>query len=314
VAFANQQADANTACPNAKNAVASEIKRVIDAYRTANTGADGKTTLEYIVIAGNRSVIPFYQSPDVAGMANEREYVPPVAPDTASEAGLKVGLVQGQDYYGSSVALNREGRLFYVPDLAVGRMVDNAADIVTTVDASIAANGVVSPASALVTGYDFVGDAATEINNQVSAGLNRADCSSTNSCITTDTLIQQPGLPPSDPSAWTASQLLAKLTAAGKDDIIVLTGHFAAGSLVAGITRRGCWRPRSQPLQPTIPTAWSLRSAVTAASAYPMAMYSGCEPDPDWAKAFLPRLPALMAASGYACGGTTTHRVGERAS
>ena len=314
VAFANAQADANPGCPTAKNKVAREIKRIVDVYRTANAGAGGKTTLEYVVIAGNRSVIPFYQSPDVAGMANEREYIPPVAANTPTEAGLKVGLVQGQDYYGSSVALDRGGRLFHVPDLAVGRLVDNAADVVTAIDAYIAVNGVVKPGSALVTGYDFVSDAAEEIKSQVRAGLNLPACANTNSCVTPDSLIQPEGLPPSHPSAWNADQLRGKLTAAGKDDIIVMTGHFAAGSLVAADYK----------------TEMRASEILTAAADYTgsVILALGCHggftipgndllqdtsPDPDWAKAFLRRKAAgFVAASGYAYGSTTTIEWGER--
>ncbi len=314
VAFANAQADANAACPSAKNRVAREIKRIVDDYRAANVGGDGKTTLEYIVLAGNRSVIPFYQSPDTAGMANEREYVPPVGANTPTEAGLKTGLVQGQDFYGSSAALDRGGRLFYVPDLAVGRLVDNAADISTAISAYIAADGVVTPRSALVTGYDFVGDAAQEINTQVTAGLNSATCANTNSCVTPDTLIQPPGLPPSDPSAWSADQLRATLTAAGKDDIIVMTGHFAAGSLVAADYKTGMTASEITTAAADYTGAVVLALGCHGGFSIPGSdLLQDISPDPDWAKAFLRRNAAgFVAASGYAYGSTTTVEWGER--
>ncbi len=89
VAFANTEADQTLACPAAKNTVAKEIKNVVDAYRAANP------SLEYIVLAGGADVIPFFQVQDVSGLADEKDYVPPVAPSTASEAGLKTNLVQG---------------------------------------------------------------------------------------------------------------------------------------------------------------------------------------------------------------------------
>jgi hypothetical protein len=312
-AFANAQADANPACPSAKNKVAREIKRIVDAHRSANVDG-GATTLEYIVLAGNRSVIPFYQLPDVAGMANEREYVPPVAPDTPTEAGLKVGLVQGQDFYGSSVTLDRGGRPFFVPDLAVGRLVDNAADIVTVVDAYLAAGGLVTPRSALVTGYDFVGDAAEEINAQMTRGLNAPACADTNACVTPDTLIQAPGLPPSDPSAWSADQLRAKLTAAGKDDIIVMSGHFAAGSLVAADYKTGMTAAEIATAGADYTGAVVLALGCHGGFSLPESdLLADASPDPDWAKAFLRRNAAgFVAASGYAYGSTTTIEWGER--
>ena len=47
-----------------------------------------------------------------------------------------------------------------------------------------------------------------------------------------DTLIQAPGLDPADPSAWSADDLRAKLFAGGHD-VVMLTGHFSAGNLLA---------------------------------------------------------------------------------
>jgi hypothetical protein len=114
VAFANTQADANLGCPFAKNTVAKEIKNVIDAYKAANP------TLQYIVLAGGADVIPFFQVQDVSGLANEKDYVVPVAPSTASEAGLKTNLVQGQDAYGSQVDVTLAGLTLSLPNLAVG--------------------------------------------------------------------------------------------------------------------------------------------------------------------------------------------------
>jgi hypothetical protein len=115
VAFANAQADQNLGCPSARNTVAKEIKKVIDVYRAANP------TLQYIVLAGGADVIPFFQVQDVSGLANEKDYVPPVAPSTASEAGLQTNLVQGQDAYGSQVNITQAGFTLALPNLAVGR-------------------------------------------------------------------------------------------------------------------------------------------------------------------------------------------------
>jgi len=162
VALANAQADSNPTCPSAKNIVAKEIKQVIDAYRTSNS-TGGETTLQYLVLAGGADVIPFFQVLDVSGLANEREYVAPVAPETPSDAGLRSGLVQGQDAYGSQTNLTVAGRTLALAELAVGRLVNDAADISTAIGAYIATNGVVAPDSSLVTGYDFVGDAAAAI-------------------------------------------------------------------------------------------------------------------------------------------------------
>lgn len=297
VAFANTEADANLACASAKNTVAKEIKNVVDAYRDVNPG------LEYIVLAGSADVIPFFQVQDVSGLAFEKEYVVPVAPNTASEAGLKTNLIQGQDAYGSQIEITQAGHTLALPDLAVGRLVDTAADISIAVNAYIDTDGVVNPSSALVTGYDFVGDAAVAIQAELDAGTN----------ATSDTLIQAPGLPPTDSSAWTADQLRTKLF--GSDfDIAVLTGHFSAGNLLAAdyaselaaaeitapsadftdvlILTLGCHGGYTIPIEDLLP---------------------GISPNPDWAKAFLRKGAAgYVAATGYAYGDTEFVEYGER--
>ena len=297
VAFANTQADQNLACPFAKNTVAKEVKKVIDAYRAVNP------SLHYIVLAGGADVIPFFQVQDVSGLADEKDYVPPVAPSTASEAGLKTNLVQGQDAYGSQVDLTQAGHTLALPDLAVGRLVDSASDISSAVNAYISSNGLMVPHSTLITGYDFVGDAAVAVKNEMDAGTNS----------TADTLIQAPGLPPTDPSAWTADQLRTKLLA-GNFDIAMLSGHFSAGNLLAA------------DYASQLSAAEIALSATDLSNVLFMALgchggYSlpgsdllgGVSPDPDWAKVFLRKGAAgYVSATGYAYGDTELTEYGER--
>ena len=73
------------------------------------------------MLARGADIIPYFQTQDVSGLANEKDYVPPVAPSTASEAGLATNLVQGQDAYGSQVDITQAGHTLALPDLAVGR-------------------------------------------------------------------------------------------------------------------------------------------------------------------------------------------------
>jgi hypothetical protein len=300
VDFARTQADAFPGCPSAKNLLGKEIKAVIDAHKTANAG-----TVDYVVLAGGADVIPFHQVQDVAGLASEADYVPPVAPSTPSEAGLRLGLVAGQDFYGSDVELSLNGRTIAVPSTAVGRLVDTAADVTAAVDAYIATNGVVAPDSSLVTGYDFVGDAAQEIAADVAIGT----------AATPETLIQAPGEQPTAPSAWTATQLKTKLLA-GNHDLILLTGHFAAGNLLAADykTELSANEVASSPtnLTNTVVLALGCHSGYTITSPD---LLTGASPDPDWAKAFLRKgVAGYIAATGYAYGDTELVEYGERLS
>ena len=297
VVFANTEADSNLACAAAKNTVAKEIKNVIDAYRAVNPA------LEYIVLAGGADVIPFFQVPDVSGLAFEKEYVAPVAPSTASEAGLKTNLVQGQDAYGSQVEITQAGHTLALPDLAVGRLVDNASDVSFAVNAYIQTGGVVAPNSALVTGYDFVGDAAVAIKAEMDAGTNS----------TSDTLIQAPGLPPTDPTAWTANQMRAKLFG-GNFDIAVLSGHFSAGNLLAADYVSELTAAEIAASANDFSDVLILTLGCHGGYSIPEGdLLDGISPDPDWAKAFLRKGAAgYVAATGYAYGDTELTEYGER--
>ena len=302
VTWANAQADQYPTCPSAKNTVAREIKSVIDAYQTANA-AGGATTLKYIVLAGGASAIPFFQTQDVAGLASEKEYIAPVAPSTPSEAEKRAGLVQGQDGYGAQVNLRRGDRTIAIPNLAVGRLVERASDISAAVNRYIATGGVVVPRSALVTGYDFVGDAALAIKSEVEAGT----------ASSADTLIQAPGLPPSDPSAWTADQLRAKLLT-GRHDLAVLSGHFSAGNLLAADYSSTLTADEVARSPADLSNAIILALGCHGGYSIPSSdLLAGASPDPDWAKAFLRKGAAgFVAATGYAYGDTELTEYGER--
>ncbi len=294
---AKTQVSQNVGCAFARNILATEIKQVIDAYRAANP------SLQYIVLAGGADVIPFFQSPDLSGLAYEKEYVPPVAPSSASDAALQSNLVLGQDAYGSQVNITQAGFTVALPNLAVGRLVNTASDISAAVNAYVQTNGVITPDSALVTGYDFVGDAAVAVQSELEAGTNAS----------ADTLIQAPGLPPTDPTAWNANQLRTKLLSGGHD-IVMLSGHFSAGNLLAAdyTTQLSAAElvPASVDLSHVLVMALGCHGGYNIPNSD---LLSSLSPDPDWAEAFLRKGAAgYIAATGYAYGDTELVEYGER--
>jgi CSLREA domain-containing protein len=217
VAAANAQADANPGCPYAKNLVAAAIKDIINGYRALNP-------LDYVVIVGNDETIPFFRYPDNSLLGNEMEYVPPVRDETASQASLRQGYILTQDAYGSNVDLALKVNEFPIPDLAVGRLVETGADVITVIDAYLGTDGgvVSTPTSALVTGYDFLEDVARAVQTELEAGL----------ASDIDTLIAPGNLSPQDPAAWTAADLRAALLNS-PHDLVFLAGHFSANSTLA---------------------------------------------------------------------------------
>ena len=187
----NVQADTHASCVYAKNLVADEIKDIVGKYRENNSA------LKYVVLVGGDGSIPFFRYPDPAYLGPESDYVPPVKSGSASEASLGFNYVLGQDEYGSTTVLNIGSARIPIPDLAVGRLVETAADATAMIDAyspatAGAALKTLTPTSALETGYDFLADTAHAVSDQLQAGMgvDRRRAESTN-----DELISEYGAP-----------------------------------------------------------------------------------------------------------------------
>ena len=157
-------------CPYATNLVAREIQSIVDRYR-------GDAT-KYVVIAGGDDVIPFFRYPDTSGLGQESQFEPPVNPNTPAGASLDNDQVLGQDAYGSDTEVTISGLTMPVPDLAVGRLVKTPGEIMATVDHLLGPPGRHSsprPTSSLVTGYDFLADAAGAVGQEFATALPRGD-------------------------------------------------------------------------------------------------------------------------------------------
>ena len=289
VAAANTQADANPSCPSAKNIVAASIQNIVSLYAQANPH------LQYLVIVGADNVIPFFRHPDQSLLASEQNYVPPVKDSSPSQAALKLNYVLSQDDYGAVVNLSSRNTSFPVPGLATGRLVENPSDITTVLNAYLAtSNGVVSPQSSLVTGYDFMASTAQAVQANLQAGTGK----------TGDALITPAGVPPTDPSSWTASQL-SQMLLGSRHDIVFLAGHFSAGSaLAADYTTRLL---ASDVASSTVDLTNSIIFSAGCHSGYNVVNADGIPqvtPNPDWAQAFAHKGATLIAGTGYQYGDT----------
>ena len=87
--------------------------------------------------------MPFFRYPDPSDLAPESWFVPPVGSGTSSEAVLRSEYVLGQDEYGASTVLNLGGTRLPVPEQAVGRLVETAAEAKTMLDAYLVGSGAV---------------------------------------------------------------------------------------------------------------------------------------------------------------------------
>lgn len=299
VMAANAQADQYSECPYAKNLVAESIKSIIDAYWQQNPG------LEYIVLLGNDDTLPFFRHPDRAMLANEKNYAPPVRDQTASQASLKLGYVLSQDVYGASTQVSLKDETIPVPKLAVGRLVETATEITGMLSAylSTPAGVMPTPSSALVTGYDFLEDAAWQVAGELQAGLGGA---------TVDTLISPRELSPEDPAAWTADQLRAYLLTQ-RHDLVFLAGHFSANAALAAdySTRMLSTELVDSQVDLTNALIFSAgcHSGYNIVDAHGVPLVTR---EPDWAQAFARKQATLIAGTGYQYGDTDFIKYSEK--
>jgi len=160
-AYADWDKDAGNT--SAANAVAAAIKSAISSTLTSHP------SIKYIVIVGNDEIIPFRRVPDETCFANENEYT--------NSAYLKPGPLQASllhgdmltdDYYADMHPISWMGRELYVPDYAIGRLVETPAEIQGMLQEFQDKGGVLEAKSALVTGYDGLTDGALNISATLS--------------------------------------------------------------------------------------------------------------------------------------------------
>lgn len=300
VAAANARADQFAPCPYGKNVVAESIKSIVDGYRSLNGN------MQYVVVVGGDNMVPFYRYPDNALLGPESDYVPPVLDPTASQASLRLNYVLSQDFYGTTDMLSLNGTELPIPDLAVGRLVENPDDIIKYLDAYLqTANGVApAPTSAFVTGYDFVADVANAVKSELATGLGGG--------ATVNSLITPREVAPADPLSWSAFDLDNALDAR-RYDLVFLAGHFAANNALAADFETGYLT--TDLVNSPIDMKNSLYFSIGCHSGYNIVNehgIPGITVEPDWASAFAQKGVTWIGGTGYQYGDTEFIEYGER--
>lgn len=298
VAAANKLADENHRCPYAKNLVAAAIKEIVTRYREVNP-------LEYVVIVGDDDVIPYVRHPDKSTLGNEKEYVPPVLDNTTSQASLQLGYVLSQDFYGSKVDISLQENNFPVPELAVGRLVETPDDIMAVLEAYAQTDGgvVPIPTKALVTGYDFLEDAARAVQAELELGI----------ALPVETLIADRNWSPEDPHSWTAGQLREQLLMPPDLDLAFLAGHFSANGALAADYRTSL--TTSELANSTVDLTNAIIFSAGCHSGYNIVNSHGIPlvtKALDWPQAFAQKGATLIAGTGYQYGDTDFLEYSER--
>jgi hypothetical protein len=195
--------DNGNACdPRAANQVAEAIRNTADAYLSVHS------SVQYLVIVGDDTIIPFHRVPDDGLIANESVYagLAGLKPNNPTVAALEQGYILTDDFYADRTRRQWRGRELSVPDLAIGRLVETPQEIMTIVDTYLNQFGVLYPNTALVTGYDFLSDGSQAIRDALASLV-----------VAPTTLISD---------SWTADDLTSNWLGVTRQDIASINAHF----------------------------------------------------------------------------------------
>ncbi len=139
------------------NAVVRAITNVVRAIRTA------RPSVRNVVLLGNDTALPFARLDDLTTIANEADYASTFARTDDLYGALFEHRVLSDDPYATTDPIPYLQRQLFVPQLAVGRLVESGTQITAALDRFLAFRGVLDPTSARTTGYDFLRDGANGV-------------------------------------------------------------------------------------------------------------------------------------------------------
>jgi Tol biopolymer transport system component len=167
--------DADPCSPAAANAVVAAITGVVEASHLSAAGStvpDVDDTIPYVVLVGGDDTLPQARVPDLTRIANERSYLPDLAGDHPLAGAAAAETLLSDDPYGDRDPVPWLNRHLYVPDTALGRLVETPDQIVAQLERYATWDGSLEPTTAagdpvamtgLVTGYDFLSDGAEAV-------------------------------------------------------------------------------------------------------------------------------------------------------
>jgi hypothetical protein len=232
--------------------------------------------VEYIVLVGDDRVIPHRRVPEGDMSKTEHEYAPSVTANTTLWAAAQANMTLTDDYYADREPTDWQGQELYIPDYAIGRLIETPDEIIGVIDTFLTGQ-VLTGSRALVTGYDFVQDTASGIS-----GLFENDN------FTTDDELIGP--------VWSGDALRAKLLNANpRFDLQSINGH--ANHASAGA-------PDHKDIQATeVVTA---TSDLTRALVFSVGCHAGFNDSGvlDLAQAFAQKKATYVGNTGYGWGGS----------
>ncbi len=285
--------DANPCDWEAADAVAKSIRAELTAYAEANE------SLSYLTIIGGDELIPMHRQQDATAYANEAAFAAEYSETTNPSlfGAFSTRHILTDHPYGDPDPVRWLDRFLYVPEIAIGRLVESPAEVAQAVQTFTDFDGALDTSTgAYVTGYDFLTDGATATADVLGgpAGFG----------LTTDIS-----------ETWTDDDVEAELAAIDRASVLSINAHFDPyRALPAAEQKAG---------EDTYTDATLFQTSDLAtvdlerAWLFTMGCHAGVsEADitlgrSDWAQNFVGGGGALMANTGFGYGDTATVALSE---
>lgn len=144
------------------NEIVASINSVVDGYR-ANLA-----NLRNIVLVGSDDMVPMGRLADLTTLSNQQDYRAEAAPnglDNPISRAFARGYLLSDDPYGDFDPGEWLNGKLYVPDVALGRLVERPAEIMGAIDRYLSSQGRLDTSSSFTAGYDFLIDGAAEVDS-----------------------------------------------------------------------------------------------------------------------------------------------------
>ena len=161
VASAYAAWNADPGDPDKANAVVRAINAVVDSLRAQANGAG----IKYLVLVGGDRALPFARLEDYVTISNEADYAQSVGTNNELSAALASGRMLSDDPYAATRPIPYLNRQLFVPDLAVGRLVESPDEIVAALARYRTFGGRLDPATGRAAGYDFLQDGTDAVRS-----------------------------------------------------------------------------------------------------------------------------------------------------
>jgi hypothetical protein len=295
-AYANVQSayaswDANPCSVPDGNDVVAAIAAVVDQIR-----AD-QPSLQNLVIVGGDDQVPFARLADGAIESNERDYgASTFAGENNVEAdALSLGYYFSDDPFAAPEPLGVGSATLYAPQLAVGRLVESAAEIESALTRFVNSEGDLDSEAGLTTGYSFLASGAEAVSANLGADG-----------LTPEALINED---------WSRSDLTAALTQDPTPGVDSVNAHFDYSRLLPA-------DDNTSGAGTDLFTTADIRDALSSYAGrllFSMGCHSGLDVDDaevaasgvatpvdDWAKAFADAGALWVGNTGYGYADTDT--------